>query len=116
MAKQTIELEVPDGWELTGEFRRAMNSEAILDNTPLRAVHVGQPMGTEGPRLILRKIEPEKFKRKVWLAHWRDGAMSIFCHKPGHYSAKTCIAITGPHEIEFVDGEGLALEPAEGEG
>jgi hypothetical protein len=32
MVKQTIELEVPEGWRLTGEFRKAKKGEWYLTN------------------------------------------------------------------------------------
>lgn len=107
MAKQTIELEVPDGWELTGEFRRAMSGEAILDNTPLRAVHVGLPMGTEGPRLILRKIEPVRESRWGWICCVNESLERARAMKYG------CPVVRADYE----DGKlvNVALEPAEGE-
>jgi hypothetical protein len=55
---------------------------------------------------------PKKHTLTYWLAHYRRGPVGLYLDKKeleilageGH----NFIAITGPHEIEFTEGEGLA--------
>lgn len=64
---------------------------------------------------------PKKRKRTYWLVHYDNGAMSSYIgestvdylrenHRPD------TLAITGPHEIEFVEGQGLVSVTLESEG
>ena len=51
----------------------------------------------------------QKITRTYWLIHWRKGDSSICFFQPIDPAsmAPECIAITGPHEITFTEGEGL---------
>lgn len=55
---------------------------------------------------------PKKHKRTVWLAHFENGSVLAYQNKANvDYVAihsRDAIAITGPHEIDFTEGEGLA--------
>ena len=69
--KIEIEVDVPDGWEWTGEYRRAMQREKTLGFNPSRVIDVLQPMGTETEHFILRRREPVRESR--WVnAYGRD--------------------------------------------
>lgn len=117
MSKQTIEIEAPDGWELTGEYRRAMFHEHILHLCPLRASQVGQPMGSESEFLILRKIEPKRESR--WMNIYSVDSMtgSVFSNRSDcdKYASHTRKAVV---RIDYENGEpvSVALEQEESHG
>ena len=74
---------------------------------------------TNGALDLIEK--PKKHKRTYWLAHYVNGCMSSYIGESNvdylreHYGPDH-IAITGPHEIEFVEGEGLVSVTLESEG
>jgi hypothetical protein len=54
---------------------------------------------------------PKKHKKTVWLVHYGGGAVTVYQSKESVDYIVTnptdALAITGPHEIEFTEGEGL---------
>lgn len=75
MAKQKseIEVDVPDGWEATGEWRPARQGEAVIHPDHCHAF----VMNTEGMsnRIILRKkyVPPSWLKPGTWLFQTESG-------------------------------------------
>lgn len=80
----TIEVDIPDGYEATGEFRLPDESREFWLNPTARLCfpHNGQPT-CDGPRLILRKKWqcPEGVTAN-WLAVDDDGYIRLFDEEP----------------------------------
>jgi len=68
MPKQKIEIEVdvPDGWEVTGEYRKPLDHEPYISKEGWLAE---RNIGVDGPRIILRKkyVPPAWLKPGTWL-------------------------------------------------
>lgn len=66
MSKQeiTITVDLPDGWEATGEFRNPAEGEAFISSSG-ELVPFSNTGFSCSPRLILRRVEPKKESRWI---------------------------------------------------
>ena len=71
----------------------------------------GRTTATSEPFII---PVPKKHTRRIWLVHWKcGGSNSLERECNAAYLAehgRNILAITGPHEITFTEGDGLQRE------
>jgi hypothetical protein len=80
MAKQTLELEVPEGWELTGEYRFSRDGEHFL--TSLGKV-VKHRLSDAIPRIIVRQDwQWPEWLKAPWIAMDKSGDWFAYDGKP----------------------------------
>ena len=80
MTKQTLELEVPEGWELTGEYRASKSEEYFL--TP-RGTVVKHRFFDEVPKIIVRQDwQWPEWLKAPWIAMDKSGDWYAFNERP----------------------------------
>lgn len=81
-SKQTLTLDVPDGWDLNGEFRRPKAGDiALIKGVPTECSHLGE---WHYPYPILRKAwaPPKYLPEGCWLYKHANGEWFVCYHKP----------------------------------
>ena len=107
MPKQKIQLEldVPEGFEATGEYRCRKPGETVLIDG---GAYTSDLSGFNAEFPILRKVEPKRHEQEVWVNWYAYCAIPHSNRRSAEIgrSGSNCIATTR-HVLEFTEGEGL---------
>ena len=119
MAKQRIEIEVdvPEGWVFTGEYRHVQPNDHYMPEPSSAACWLADDP-TDDAYLILRRVEPV---RESWWRRVPNPGSDGRCYLYDSLQAANMVRIIPGERIERIDYENgvpvhVALEPAEGEG
>lgn len=112
--KQKIELDLPEGFEFTGEYRAPELGEWFLNWQNQPQQHSGNAgMSYANVKLILRKVwqppkwQPPKWLKAKWVAMDEDGSWWAFSIKPERSTDRW---ISDEPEYIFLDPERLDIE------